>query len=55
MRGSSDSFVSRVPMVAARGREVNYIDLRYSNGFSVGWNVRLHASRSDAEDATPDA
>jgi cell division protein FtsQ len=26
------------PMVAARGGEVSYVDLRYSNGFSVGWN-----------------
>ena len=28
------------PMVAARGGEVSYVDLRYSNGFSVGWNHR---------------
>lgn len=26
------------PMVAARGNEVSYVDLRYSNGFSVGWS-----------------
>jgi cell division protein FtsQ len=27
------------PVVAARGAEVSYVDLRYSNGFSVGWNA----------------
>ncbi len=27
------------PVVAARAAEVRYVDLRYSNGFSVGWNV----------------
>lgn len=26
------------PMVASRGSAVSYVDLRYSNGFSVGWN-----------------
>lgn len=41
------------PMVAARGGEVSYVDLRYSNGFSVGWNAPTRVAR-DAEDATPD-
>lgn len=27
------------PLVAARSGEVRYVDLRYSNGFSVGWNA----------------
>jgi cell division protein FtsQ len=27
------------PLVASRGPEVKYVDLRYSNGFSVGWNA----------------
>src|SRR5690606_14069847 len=27
------------PLVAARSGEVQYVDLRYSNGFSVGWNA----------------
>lgn len=27
------------PLVAARSGEVAYIDLRYSNGFAVGWNA----------------
>ncbi len=26
------------PLVAQRSGEVSYVDLRYSNGFSVGWN-----------------
>ncbi|MGH8176915.1 MAG: cell division protein FtsQ/DivIB [Steroidobacter sp.] len=41
------------PLVAARGGEVSYVDLRYSNGFSVGWNAPTRVAR-DAEDATPD-
>jgi len=49
------------PMVAARTGEVGYVDLRYSNGFSVGWNAQTtrvaHDARDahDAKDATPDA
>lgn len=42
------------PVVAARSAEVSYVDLRYSNGFSVGWNVPTRVAR-DAEDARPDA
>lgn len=42
------------PLIAARGGEVSYIDLRYSNGFSVGWSAPARVAR-DAEDATPDA
>jgi cell division protein FtsQ len=37
------------PMVAARGEDVGYVDLRYSNGFSVGWNVPTRVAR-DAEE-----
>lgn len=42
------------PMVATRSAEVSYIDLRYSNGFSVGWNAPTRVAH-DAQDATPDA
>jgi cell division protein FtsQ len=42
------------PVVAARGNEVNYVDLRYSNGFSVGWSAPTRVAR-DAEDPRPDA
>lgn len=43
------------PMVAARSGEVSYVDLRYSNGFSVGWNPPPARVARDAEDLTPDA
>ena len=42
------------PVVAARAAEVNYVDLRYSNGFSVGWNAPTRVAR-DAQDVRPDA
>jgi cell division protein FtsQ len=42
------------PVVAARGGEVSYVDLRYSNGFSVGWNVPTRVAHG-AEDSNPDA
>ncbi len=43
------------PMVAARAAEVSYVDLRYSNGFSVGWNPAAARIARDAGDMTPDA
>jgi cell division protein FtsQ len=42
------------PVVAARGSDVNYVDLRYSNGFSIGWNAPTRVAH-DAQDAKPDA
>ena len=42
------------PVVAARATEVNYVDLRYSNGFSIGWNAPTRVAH-DAQDAKPDA
>lgn len=42
------------PVVASRASEVSYVDLRYSNGFSIGWNAPTRVAR-DAGDATPDA
>ncbi|HEY0685553.1 MAG TPA: cell division protein FtsQ/DivIB [Steroidobacter sp.] len=41
------------PVVAARAAEVSYVDLRYSNGFAVGWNVPTRVAR-DAEEARAD-
>ncbi|WP_129776712.1 cell division protein FtsQ/DivIB [Peristeroidobacter soli] len=41
------------PVVAARAAEVSYVDLRYSNGFSVGWIAPARVARG-AEDARPD-
>lgn len=43
------------PLVASRSGEVNYVDLRYSNGFSVGWNPPTTRVAHDAQDSTPDA
>jgi cell division protein FtsQ len=42
------------PVVAARASEISYVDLRYSNGFSIGWNTPTRFAHG-AEDATPDA
>jgi len=42
------------PLVAARSDEVGYVDLRYSNGFSVGWNPPTTRVAHDARDLTPD-
>ena len=39
-----------VDMVTAREGDINYIDMRYSNGFSIGWKEAAWASR-DAEDS----
>ena len=41
-------------VVAARGADVSYVDLRYSNGFSIGWNAPTRVAH-DAQDAKPDA
>ena len=41
------------PMVAKRVAEISYVDMRYTNGFSVGWNTR-NLAVGPREDATPD-
>jgi cell division protein FtsQ len=43
------------PMVAKRVVEISYVDMRYTNGFSVGWNARSALAAAAQEDATPDA
>lgn len=43
------------PLVATRSGEVDYVDLRYSNGFSVGWNPPAARVAQDAQDLTPGA
>lgn len=40
-------------LVAARSGEVRYVDLRYSNGFSVGWNAPARVAQGAT--STPDA
>ncbi len=41
------------PLLAAQTGAVRYIDLRYSNGFSVGWNATARVAQG-AEDAISD-
>ena len=43
------------PTVAKRVAEIKYVDMRYTNGFSVGWNARSALAVAPQEDATPDA
>jgi len=43
------------PLVASRSGEVSYVDLRYSNGFSVGWNPPATRVAQDAQDVVPGA
>ena len=40
---------------AKRVAEIKYVDMRYTNGFSVGWNARSALAVAPQEDATPDA
>jgi cell division protein FtsQ len=42
------------PLVAKRQAEIRYVDMRYTNGFSVGWNDRSAVAVAPQEDATPD-
>lgn len=42
------------PLVAKRLAEINYVDMRYTNGFSVGWNSRSALAVAPQEVATPD-
>jgi len=42
------------PLVAKRLAEINYVDMRYTNGFSVGWNSRSALAVAPQEAATPD-
>jgi cell division protein FtsQ len=42
------------PLVAKRAAEIGYVDMRYTNGFAVGWNARSALAVAPQEDATPD-
>jgi len=42
------------PMVAKRLAEIDYVDMRYTHGFSVGWASRPALAVAPREDATPD-
>jgi cell division protein FtsQ len=39
-----------VDMVAARESEISYVDMRYSNGFSIGWNEAAWAGMQSGSD-----
>ncbi len=41
-------------LVAQRSAEISYIDMRYTNGFAVGWRVASAAPRVAAVDETDD-
>jgi len=42
------------PVIATRTGDVAYVDMRYSNGFSIGWGKPMNAGSSDrANDTTP--
>lgn len=43
------------PLVSKRLAEIKYVDMRYTNGFSVGWNARSALAVAPQEAATPDA
>jgi cell division protein FtsQ len=43
------------PLVAKRAAEITYVDMRYTNGFSVGWNKSSALAVAPQENATPDA
>ena len=42
------------PLVAKRLAEINFVDMRYTNGFSVGWKARSALAVAPQEAATPD-
>lgn len=49
--------VAASPVIATRVGEMNYVDMRYSNGFAVGW-TRSHASlanKQNSKGSSPDA
>ncbi len=40
-------------VISARAEQVDYIDMRYTNGFAVGWKDNTAASKSESEEAEP--
>jgi cell division protein FtsQ len=43
------------PLVATRQGEIAYIDMRYSNGFSVGWTSQVASAGDRSKSRIPDA
>lgn len=42
-------------LIATRQGDVAYVDMRYSNGFAVGWQAQVAGAAGHGEDSTPDA
>jgi cell division protein FtsQ len=40
-------------LVAQRARDIDYVDLRYTNGFAVGWRSTAGRTPGNAEDGKP--
>jgi cell division protein FtsQ len=47
--------VAASPLIATRAGEMSYVDMRYSNGFAVGWTNANLANKPHAKGLTPDA
>jgi cell division protein FtsQ len=41
-------------LVAQRGAEIAYVDMRYSNGFATGWRNGTRVAAMDDGDETPE-
>jgi cell division protein FtsQ len=41
-------------LVAQRGAEIAYVDMRYSNGFATGWRNGTRVAAMDDDDETPE-
>lgn len=51
-----DRFVAVVTgLIASRPTEISYVDMRYSNGFAVGWSRSMNAGHSPAARTVPNA
>jgi len=42
-------------LVTQRGDDIQYIDMRYTNGFAIGWRGSANAARKTKEDGGRDA
>ena len=43
------------PLIATRAGEMSYVDMRYSNGFAVGWTNTSLANKTNSKGLPPDA
>lgn len=42
-------------LIASRPREISYVDMRYSNGFAVGWHRSMNADAEPSEESDSNA